>query len=181
MKRQTAREVRKTDKPGSAKLVKPESQLDRFRGLQKAIAGRAYELFERRGCEHGQDLSDWLRAESDVLQPLLIKVNESGDRLSVEADLLGFGAEQIEVSAEPMRLIISGSTSLTGKAAQNTFSREILAKSTEILTKRIFRLLELPVEVDADRVEARLTGDILTITVPKIVVDRSSPAQAAAL
>jgi len=180
MKHQTAREVRTTTKPARPKLVKPESQLDKFRELQKAIAARAYELFEGRGCEHGQDLSDWLRAESDVLQPLPIKVNESGDRLSVETDLPGFGAEQIEVSAEPTRLIISGSTSPTENDAQNTFSREVLAKSTDTQSKRIFRLLELPVEVDADRVEAKLTGDTLTVSVPKIVVDRSSPAQAAA-
>jgi hypothetical protein len=30
------------------------------------IAVRAYELFLERGAEHGRDLEDWLRAESEL-------------------------------------------------------------------------------------------------------------------
>jgi hypothetical protein len=32
----------------------------------EAIAARAYEFFLARGCEHGQDLEDWLRAEREL-------------------------------------------------------------------------------------------------------------------
>ena len=180
MKRQTAREVRATTEPASPKLITRESQLDKLRGFHEAIARRAYELFETRGCEHGQDLADWLRAESDILQPLPMKVSEYKDRLAVEAELLGFAAEEIEVSVEPRRLIISGRTSLTDKEAENFFSREILAKSTEILAKGTFRLLDLPVEIDATNAEAKVTGETLTLVLPKLVVDKSSHAQASA-
>lgn len=31
-----------------------------------AIARRAYELFEARGCEHGRDWEDWFRAELEL-------------------------------------------------------------------------------------------------------------------
>jgi hypothetical protein len=31
------------------------------------ISHRAYELFQKRGCEHGHDLDDWLRAEAALL------------------------------------------------------------------------------------------------------------------
>ena len=31
-----------------------------------AIAWRAYELFEMRGCEHGHAWEDWFRAESEL-------------------------------------------------------------------------------------------------------------------
>ena len=179
MKHQTAREVRATT-PATPKLIKPERQFDRLRALQEAIARRAYELFEGRGCEQGQDLADWLRAESDVLQPLPIKVSEYRDRLAVEAQLPGFSAEEIEVSVEPRRLIISGRTSLTDEEAENTFSREILSESREIGTKHIFRLLDLPVAIDADKAEASLSGGILNVTLPKLVVDRASHAQASA-
>ena len=181
MKRQTAREVRATTEPASPKLITRESQLDKLRGFHEAIARRAYELFETRGCEHGQDLADWLRAESDLLQPLPIKVNEYRDRLAVEAELPGFSADEIAVSAEPRRLILSGTTSITDKEAENTFSREILGKSVEVLTKGTFRLLDLPVEIDADKVEAKLTRETLTVTLPKLVVDKSSHAQASAV
>jgi hypothetical protein len=30
------------------------------------IARRAYELYERRGGEHGRDLDDWLLAENEL-------------------------------------------------------------------------------------------------------------------
>jgi len=34
--------------------------------VHPAIARRAYELFEMRGCEHGHDWEDWFRAESEL-------------------------------------------------------------------------------------------------------------------
>ena len=34
--------------------------------LQGAIGSYAYSLYEQRGREHGHDLDDWLRAESEV-------------------------------------------------------------------------------------------------------------------
>ena len=30
------------------------------------IACRAYDLYRARGCEHGQDVNDWLQAERDL-------------------------------------------------------------------------------------------------------------------
>ena len=33
------------------------------------ISARAYELYEGRGCEPGQDQQDWLRAELEILKP----------------------------------------------------------------------------------------------------------------
>ena len=35
----------------------------------QAIALRAYELFEARNRQHGYDLEDWLRAETELLSP----------------------------------------------------------------------------------------------------------------
>jgi hypothetical protein len=34
--------------------------------VQDAIGAYAYSLYEQRGCEHGHDLEDWLRAEGEV-------------------------------------------------------------------------------------------------------------------
>ena len=35
--------------------------------IQDAIVSYAYSLYEQRSREHGHDLDDWLRAESEVL------------------------------------------------------------------------------------------------------------------
>lgn len=39
--------------------------------LKARIATRAYELYERRGGHHGQDLDDWLQAEKQVMSELV--------------------------------------------------------------------------------------------------------------
>lgn len=173
MKNETASRAQVTTKSAMPKRIRPESQFDRLRELEEAIACRAYELFESRGCAHGQDFTDWLRAESEILQPLQIKVSEYQDRLAVEAEVPGFSLKEVEVSAEPHRLIISGRTGLTDQEAKNTFSREILDNSTEILPKHTFHLLDLPVEIDADKVEATLTAGILNVTLPKLIGDKA--------
>ena len=171
MKNQVAAEARATTQQANPKLIDPESHFDRLKQIQEAIACRAYELFESRGCEHGQDHADWLRAESELLQPLSVEVREHEDRLAVEAEMPGFSAQEIEVSAEPRRLIISGRASLADdEKTENTFSRETL-------TKQIFRLLDLPVEVDADKVEARFSDGVLNVTLPKLVAGKLSHAQ----
>jgi HSP20 family protein len=172
MKNQVAAEARATTKQATPKLIKPENHLDRFKQLQEAIACRAYELFEGRGCEHGQDQADWLRAESEFLQPFSVEVKEQEDRLAVEAEMPGFIAEQITVSAEPRQLIISGRMNLTDEEeVENTFSRGILAQN-------IFHLLDLPVEVDAEKVKATFSDGVLNVTLPKLVASNSSHAQA---
>ena len=38
--------------------------------LRRRIEGRAYELYEKRGRNHGNDLNDWLMAERLVLTEL---------------------------------------------------------------------------------------------------------------
>ena len=175
MKNQTAPEARATTNQSNPKLVRPESHLDRLGQLQEAIACRAYELFEDRGCEHGQDQADWLRAESEILRPVPVKVSVDEQSLIVQAELPGFNAEEIQISAEPRRLIISGSASQTNeKETENIFYREILAKD-------VFRSLDLPVEVDTANAEATLRDGILNVTLPKLNARKPSQAQASAV
>lgn len=175
MKNQTAPDARATTRTANPKLINPEIHFDRLRELQEAIASRAYEMFESRGREHGQDLADWLRAESRILQSLPIKISEHEDRLAVEAEMPGFGADNIKVSAEPRRLIISGRADLNNnKEPENTFSREIVAKDT-------FHSLDLPIEIDADKVRATFKDGILNVTLPKLGAGKPSHAQATAV
>lgn len=35
---------------------------------QEQIASRAYELWLKRGCEHGSDVEDWIKAEEELKQ-----------------------------------------------------------------------------------------------------------------
>ena len=40
-------------------------------GIRERVSSRAYELYERRGADHGRDLEDWAKAENEVLSPLI--------------------------------------------------------------------------------------------------------------
>jgi len=40
-------------------------------GIRERVSSRAYELYERRGADHGRDLEDWVVAEKEVLSPLI--------------------------------------------------------------------------------------------------------------
>ena len=53
-------------------LVEPEPPLN----LADEIRARAYELYEQRGREHGNDVEDWLRAEKEIkeIQALIAAV-----------------------------------------------------------------------------------------------------------
>ena len=55
---------------------------------EQLIRIRAYLFFEERGCEHGHDLEDWLRAEAEIYgkKPTAAaeaKDTEGGSRTSV--------------------------------------------------------------------------------------------------
>lgn len=67
--------ARRTHKPKSV-TSRPKTTLaaaldagadHRDRDIQDKIRLCAYRLYERRGCEHGNDINDWLRAEREVL------------------------------------------------------------------------------------------------------------------
>jgi hypothetical protein len=38
--------------------------------LHDRVAALAYSLYERRGCEHGYDVEDWVQAEKAILEEI---------------------------------------------------------------------------------------------------------------
>jgi hypothetical protein len=45
-----------------------ESSEDRHKQIiRSTVAKRAYQIFEKRGCQHGFDLEDWVSAEKELL------------------------------------------------------------------------------------------------------------------
>jgi Protein of unknown function (DUF2934) len=50
-------------------VITIENNEDRHREIiQSAVAKRAYQIFETRGCKHGFDLEDWMSAEKELLR-----------------------------------------------------------------------------------------------------------------
>ena len=144
-------------------LAPPAVLLERMRKLHGMIARRAYELFEQRGREHGRHLDDWLQAESEISYACRHDLRESDLAVTVRAEIPGsFTPEQLKISVEPRRLMVSGERGLDvlrGEGSR-TYSEKRL--------QHIFRMHELPAEVDPSRTKATLRGEVLEIVMPKV-------------
>lgn len=134
--------------------------IERFDKVWGEIANRAFSLFESDG-RAGHDLDNWLKAETELLHPVRVKVTETDGKLDVEAEVPGFEPKDLEVTLEPQRLIISGKreTKEEKKNGKTIYSEQS--------SNEIFRAVPLPVEVDASKATASLNNGILTLEVPK--------------
>jgi HSP20 family molecular chaperone IbpA len=148
--------------PTALSLVEPKTLFDRINRLHENIARRAFEIFENDGGSWGRDLDHWFRAEAELLHPTHVTVAESDDAVSVQAEVPGFSANELEVSLDPRRLTVSGKkeTSKEDKKKGKTVYQEKC--SSELL-----RIIDLPVEVDAAKTTATLKNGILAVNMPK--------------
>jgi HSP20 family protein len=146
----------------SIKLVEPKTLIERISQIHEQIARRAFEIFQGEGDFWGHDLDNWFKAEAELLHTSHINIDESEGALSIEAEIPGFDAKDLQVSMEPRRLIISGKkeTSKEDKKKGKTVYKEQC--SSELL-----RVIDLPAEVDATKATAMLKNGVLELNVPK--------------
>ena len=90
-----------------------------------------------------------------------LNVWENEDNLFVEAELPGFTMNDVELTVIGDELSIKGERKAGPAEEQATFHRR------ERGIGPFSRFITLPVDVDADRVEAVLRDGVLTITLPK--------------
>ena len=131
------------------------------------IARRAFEIFEGRGCVHGNDREDWFLAESELLTPVKFHLSESGEQLTARAEVPGFNSQEIKVSVEPHRLSISGKA----KTREDHQS----GKHTHSLKHEhlMFRVIDLPTEVDLSKSKATFHDGTLEVMMPKAAPAKS--------
>jgi HSP20 family protein len=134
---------------------------DQFDRIYDAIARRAFELFEGNGQWSGHELDDWLRAEAEILHPLHMDIRESDSDFVVRAEAPGFNPKELEIKVEPRRLTIAGRREF--KEEKNGGKK----LRSECCADQILRSIELPVDVDANKVSATLRDGILTVDLPK--------------
>jgi HSP20 family protein len=146
------------------KVTEFQKIFDRMREMHDLISRRAFELFEKGGRNLGRDLDNWFKAESELLHPVSISIDETDEGLKVEAEVPGFRAEELEVSVEPHRLTITGK-----RKAEKEEKKKGKTVYSERSTERILRVVELPVEVNTEAVSAVLKDGVLEFTMPKAV------------
>jgi HSP20 family protein len=161
--------VQKVKESNAIKITGPDGFPERLQTAFDAISRRAYEIFDGNGRTHGRDLDDWLQAERELFQPVQIDVTESEESISVKTEVPGFSEKDLQVNIEPSRLIISGN--------HESHKEEKKGKTeyTEVCSKDVFRVVELPAEVDTAKAKATLKDGILQLTMPKAAKPRTVP------
>ncbi|HET6143160.1 MAG TPA: Hsp20 family protein [Candidatus Acidoferrales bacterium] len=141
--------------------IEINKSVERFDRIYDSIAKRAFEIFDNNGRWVGNDLADWLQAESEILHPVHMEIAETDDALNVRAEVPGFTAPELRIQVDGNRLTISGKHD----------SQEENQKGTTIYSERcakeILRSIELPSAVDTAKVKAVLKNGVLSIELSK--------------
>lgn len=159
MKAQQALETQPAERPI---FVEAEKLINRMEDLTKAVAHRAYEFFEERGQRLGNELEDWFRAESELMRYVPTTLKEDEQQFTFQAEVPGFKAEEIKISAEPGRLIVEGDSE---QKAEEKSDKVVFS---ERRANHFCRSFNLPTEIDPAKVTANLKNGVLEITLPKI-------------
>jgi len=144
-----------------AKQREAENVFDRFQQAYDSIAKRAFEIFDNNGRWFGNDLSDWLQAESEIFHPVHLEIADTDEALTVRAEVPGFTAKELDIHVEGNRLTIAGKHE---SMEESTKGKTIYS---ERCAKEILRSVELPSDVDGTRVNATLKDGVLNLELPK--------------
>jgi len=148
----------------SVKLVEPGILLDRINRIHEGIERRAFEIFQNNGGVPGRELDDWFKAEEELLHPVHMNLAESDGALTVAVEVPGFAADQLQVSLEPRRLMISGKKE-TSKEKEEEQRQTIVYR--EQCSDEILRVIDLPEDVDPAKATAILKHGVLELKLPK--------------
>ena len=155
------------------RFVEPQAIYDRMNELYNAIERRAFELFEDDGNIDGRDRDHWFKAEAELLHPVHVSMRDSDEAITVQAEVPGFSANELEVSLEPRRVTISGKKQTSGEEKKENVIY------SERCSSEIMRSIDLPVEVNPSRAAATLNNGILELSIPKLAA-KKVPVQAKA-
>jgi HSP20 family protein len=161
MSPQAATAMQSAKAPLAVKQSSTEDVFDRIQQIYDSIARRAFEIFDNNGRWLGRDLDDWLRAESELLHPVHLEIAESENSLTIRAEAPGFSTKELEINVEPRRLTI------VGKHEVHEESKKGKTIYSERCANEIFRVVDLPVEVESSKVNAVLKDGVLNIELPK--------------
>jgi HSP20 family protein len=156
--------VQRAERPSGIQRLRPEEMINEMTKKFGAIASRAFLIFENNGWQLGHDLENWFQAESELFHPLHLDVAEADNMLTVKAEIPGFTEKDIQISLEPRRLTI------TGKRETREEKKDKKTLYTERCSNEIFRVVDLPQEVDpsASGVKATYDQGVLTVTLPEV-------------
>jgi hypothetical protein len=128
-----------------------ESSEDRHKQIiRSAVAKRAYQIFEKRGCKHGFDLEDWVSAEKELL-------HDDFDGNTPEFHFL------LECLRDP---------EVTTILSLTTHSLVVFRSHTQLVSKAdnrpdVLSVHVLPEEIDPAQADVKAVDGLLHVYMPK--------------
>jgi HSP20 family molecular chaperone IbpA len=171
------------------------------------VARLAYEKFRVRGKDSaGNELEDWLDAESELLGQMEVNVSESGDFVNALASVPGYRSADISLGVEPNWMLIFAcngrdehvnmprivhaldplrgprpvdAESLAAMCVHAARDQSLLRgeNSDCVAAAHLFCICELPAEVDPASCKAIVSNGLLGIRLAKVRIVPSKPAQ----
>ncbi len=138
--------------------------LAEFEQVMDRVRERAREIFERHAGGTDTALEDWLQAEREICWPAA-ELKESDKEFHATVALPGFKSKDVEVTAMPTRLIVKASTRVEKSEADKKDTPTI--RWSEFRSEDVFRRIDLPSEINVDKVSADFSDGMLTVKAQK--------------
>jgi HSP20 family protein len=157
------------DAAGEVSAATLSQEIDR---VFEDVSKRAFELFQHRGSIPGNDRDDWFQAERELLWSPPIELIETETQYKLRLAAPGYTAGDIKVSALPDAIVVSA------EAEKESQKKAGTVHTNEITSRKLFRRVELPSQIDVDKVTASFEGGLLLLTAAKskTVKETAKPA-----
>ena len=150
---------------------KPLPWFEEMEKRLEEVRRRAFGLFEKRGCELGHALDDWLKAEHEGAEWPAAELLEKDAKYELEMTLPGYDPNEVQVTATPSEIIVHAAIKPEKKA------EEAKCLWTEFGSNDVYRRFELPEPVDVDKINATLDKGMLHVMAAKMPRVQAKPIE----
>lgn len=128
--------------------VSPFSEMERMRRQMDVLSSILF-----RGAERGREASAGLFP--------LINLTEDKENYFIRAELPGMMAEDLDIQVVERRLALSGERKILSEGEDVRYHRR------ERDAGKFSRMIDLPGEINSERIEAKMVNGLLTVVIPK--------------
>jgi HSP20 family protein len=142
-------------------ILKGDDVFSNLNRIQKSIQERAYDIFHDRDSNSGNALSDWLKAESEVLSDINMTLKDNKDQVVIEGEIDKFLPEDIEIKAQDGTFTICGIHTEKSSSEKKGVTRKSSTQSN------FYRSFTLPDSVDTEKMKVEMKSGKFTAKIPK--------------
>jgi HSP20 family molecular chaperone IbpA len=143
-------------------ILKGDDVFTSFNQIQKSIQERAYNIFHDRDPDSGDALTDWLKAESEVLSDINLTMKDKKDQVVVEGKIDKFLPEDIEIKAQDGKFTVCGIHSEKSSSEKKGVTRKASTQTN------FYRSFALPDSVDTEKMVVKVKDGKFTAKIPKM-------------